>query len=45
MGWRAEEVGVERVFWRTRSTNGEMEVERKGVFAHEHVTVYLQRRG
>ena len=30
MGWRTEEAGVERVFWRPRSTNGEMEVERKG---------------
>ena len=34
-GWgggrrRTEEGGVERVFWRPRSTNGEMEVERKG---------------
>ena len=34
-GWgggrrRAEEGGVERVFWRPRSTNGEMEGERKG---------------
>ena len=29
MGWRMEEAGVERVFWRPRSTNGEMEVERK----------------
>ena len=25
MGWRTEEAGVERVFWRPRSTNGEME--------------------
>ena len=25
-----EEGGVERVFWHPRSTNGEMEVERKG---------------
>ena len=23
MGWRTEEGGVERVFWRPRSTNGE----------------------
>ena len=23
MGWRTEECGVERVFWRPRSTNGE----------------------
>ena len=23
MGWRTEEAGVERVFWRPRSTNGE----------------------
>ena len=30
MGWRTEEARVERVFWRPRSTNGEMEVERKG---------------
>ena len=34
-GWgggrrRTEEAGVERVFWRPHSTNGEMEVERKG---------------
>ena len=34
-GWgggrrRTEEGGVERVFWRPRSTNGEREVERKG---------------
>ena len=34
-GWgggrrRTEEGGAERVFWRPRSTNGEMEVERKG---------------
>ena len=34
-GWgggrrRTEEGGVERVFWRPRSTNGEMEGERKG---------------
>ena len=34
-GWgggrrRTEEGGVERVFWRPQSTNGEMEVERKG---------------
>ena len=28
MGWRTEEAGVERVFWRPRSTNGEMEGER-----------------
>ena len=31
MGWRTEEAGVERVFWRPRSTNGEMEGETKGV--------------
>ena len=30
MGWRTEEDGVDRVFWRPRSSNGEMEVERKG---------------
>ena len=30
MGWRTKEAGVERVFWRPRSMNGEMEVERKG---------------
>ena len=30
MGWRTEEAGVERVFWRPRSTNGEMEGEMKG---------------
>ena len=24
MGWRTEEAGVDRVFWRPRSTNGEM---------------------
>ena len=29
MGWRTEEAGAERVFWRPRSTNGEMEGERK----------------
>ena len=29
MGWRTEEAGVERVFWSPRSTNGEMEGERK----------------
>ena len=34
-GWgggrqRTEEGGVEKVFWRPWSTNGEMEVERKG---------------
>ena len=28
--WRMKEVGGERVFWHPRSTNGEMEVERKG---------------
>ena len=27
---RMEEGGVERVFWRPQSTNGEMEVDRKG---------------
>ena len=30
MGWWTEEAGVERVFWRPWSTNGEMEGERKG---------------
>ena len=30
MGWQTEEAGVERVFCRAGSTNGEMEGERKG---------------
>ena len=30
MGWRTEEARVERVFWRPQSTNGEIEVKRKG---------------
>ena len=30
MGWRTEDAGVERVFLRPLSTNGEREVERKG---------------
>jgi hypothetical protein len=30
MGWRTEEAGVDRVFWRPQSTNGEMERERRG---------------
>ena len=30
MGWQMEEARVERVFWRPRSMNGEMEGERKG---------------
>ena len=29
MGWWTEEAGVERVFWRPQSTNGEMEGERE----------------
>jgi hypothetical protein len=28
MEWRTEEAGMERVFWRPRSMNGEMEGER-----------------
>ena len=30
MEWRMEEAGMKRVFWLPRSTNGEMEGERKG---------------
>ena len=30
MGWQTEDAGVESVFCHPRSTNGEMEGERKG---------------
>ena len=30
MGWRTEEDGVERGFWRPRNTNGEMQGETNG---------------
>ena len=32
MGWQTEEAGVERVFWRPRSTNVEMEGRGNHVF-------------